>query len=102
MRVCDTAGTCCTSILNNSGVDRKKGSVNIYSDPEVLGDCFNTGMKGQLSATLSKDKSNGWYVEWAQISLARGIYFTCMFNSWLDDASGYQNDMTVECTEGNV
>ena len=100
MTVCDTTGSCCTSVLNNVGNDRKRGHVDTYTDPSVLGECFTTHMKGQLNVTLTKDRTNGWYVDWAQVSLARGISFTCMFNSWLDDSTGYSNQMTVQCDEG--
>ena len=41
-------------------------------------------------------------VDWAQIKLASGSSFTCMFGSWLDNDTGYSNDMTVGCTEGRI
>ena len=100
MTVCDSQH-CCTAVLNNAGDDRKKGHVDMYADPAILGTCLTTRMRGQLTATLTKEKSDGWYVDWAQIRLARGYSFTCMFNNWLDDNSGYTTSMTVSCNEGS-
>ena len=101
MKICDNSGNCCESDLDiKSYDDRKKGKVDKYTDPEILANCIETRMKGQLFATLSKDRSNGWYVEWAKIQMTRGRSFTCMFNLWLDDSSGYENSKTVPCTEG--
>ena len=75
MTVCDSQH-CCTAVLNNAGDDRKKGHVDMYADPAILGLCLTTRMKGQLTATLIKENSDGWYVDWAQIRLARGNSLT--------------------------
>merc|ERR1712038_119737 len=56
-------------------------------------------LQGQLTATLSKGGSDGWYVEWAQIKKIGGDSYTCMFNVWMDDASGYSRVATSDCTE---
>jgi len=99
MGVCDGNGTCCSTVLNNPGDDRKVGRVDTYTNPKGLGECFTTAMRGPIRATLSKDGSDGWYVNWAQVQLAKGVFHTCNFTSWLDDASGYSREMTVDCNE---
>ena len=99
MTVCYITGSCGTAVLNNAGDDRKKGHVDIYAAPAILGLCLTTRMKGQLTATLIKENSDGWYVDWAQIRLARGNSLTCMFNNLLDGGSGYSTSMT--CNEGS-
>ena len=101
LTVCDTTGACCTTALDNKSVDdRQKGRVDTFADSLVLGDCFNARLDGQLTATLSKLKSDGWYVEWAKIKLSSGKSFTCLFNSWLDNSGGHKNSMTVTCNKG--
>ena len=62
MTVCDAANNCCTSVLDNPGDDWKKGAVDTFSDQTTLGDCSSMRLKGQLTATLSKDGSDGWQV----------------------------------------
>jgi len=100
MSVCDGEGTCCsTTTLDNPGDDFKRGAANTFTNPKGLGECLTTAMTGPIRATLSKTGSDGWYVDWAQVQLARGVFHTCNFTSWLDDASGYSREITVECNE---
>ena len=66
----------------------------------MLGSCFNTDLTGEVSVTLSKDGSNGWYPEWAQIFTDNGISYLCTFGTWMDDSGSYSNTMTVDCDEG--
>ena len=79
---------CCTAVLNcddKSINDHKRGQVDMYAESSILGLCLTTRMKGQLTATLKKDGSDAWYVDWAQIRLTRGNSFTCMFNNVLEN-----------------
>ena len=99
MSVCDNAGTCCSTALDNPGDDFKRNAVDTYTNPKGLGECLTTAMSGPITATLSKDGSDGWYVDWAQVQLAGGVLHTCNFTSWLDDASGYSREIAVQCNE---
>jgi len=102
MNVCDVTGTCCSAGLNHKDDSASRqivGKVDQYNDPSILGPCLSTRMKGQLTATLRKKGSDGWFVEWAKIKLADGHSFTCEFKMWLDNEGGYTNDLTVPCME---
>ena len=103
MEVCNTKGQCCsTPLADPSKDDREKGKVDKYDTASMLGECFNTNFWGDLTATLSKDGSDGWYVDWAAIKFGSGRSFTCTFNNWLDNDTGYSNNMTAGCTEGRI
>ena len=97
--VCDVSGGCCSNPLNVPGYDdRVQGHVDTYNGPDVLGQCYDfVPARGDLTVTLEKTRSNGWNVQWTKIELSGGRTFTCNFNIWLDDASGYSNSETVQC-----
>ena len=97
--ICDMSGDCCSTPLNNPDInDREKGRVDTYSGPDDLGQCFNFVMgKGDLSVTLEKERSDGWFVEWTEIKLAGGMSFNCAFNIWLDNDNGHSRSETVQC-----
>jgi len=102
IKVCDFTN-CCTSDLDDPDKDDQvASSVEKFTDPNLLGTCFNTSLKHELSATLSKDGSDGWYPDWAKIVLHQGRTFMCMFGTWLDDSAGYSTSMTTQCTEQGV
>eukprot|EP00092_Neocalanus_flemingeri_P012987 GFUD01013997.1.p1 GENE.GFUD01013997.1~~GFUD01013997.1.p1 ORF type:complete len:1217 (+),score=231.72 GFUD01013997.1:486-3653(+) len=101
MQVCDMKGRCCTTALNDPAVNNQEtGNVDTFSS-DMLGDCSDGNFYGDLTATLSKDGSDGWFVEWAEIKLDDGRFHTCMFNSWLDNDPNYDytNSVTVNCAE---
>eukprot|EP00092_Neocalanus_flemingeri_P090264 GFUD01114316.1.p1 GENE.GFUD01114316.1~~GFUD01114316.1.p1 ORF type:complete len:634 (+),score=101.08 GFUD01114316.1:195-1904(+) len=104
MQVCDMKGRCCTTALNDPAVNNQEtGNVDTFSS-DMLGDCSDGNFYGDLTATLSKDGSDGWFVEWAEIKLDDGRFHTCMFNSWLDNDPNYDytNSVTVNCDEGKL
>ena len=97
MSVCDSAGTCCSTALRRDYGDYvERNAVDTFTN---LGECLTTAMSGPITATLSKDGSDGWYVNWAQVQFAGGFLHTCNFTSKLDDASGYSREITVQCNE---
>ena len=103
IKICDGKEICCTTFLDTSGHDdHEKGHVDVFADPEDLASCISTrmNMKGGLTATLEKDGSDGWYAEWAQITLARGYAFTCTFGIWLDNDNGHTRSESAQCTQG--
>ena len=103
MEVCNMKGLCCTAVLDDPAKDdREKGNVDKYTTASMLGDCFGQNFYGDLTATLTKDKSDGWFVEWAQIKFDDTRSYTCEFNNWLDDSADYSTSMTVDCGEGNL
>eukprot|EP00092_Neocalanus_flemingeri_P104760 GFUD01134224.1.p1 GENE.GFUD01134224.1~~GFUD01134224.1.p1 ORF type:complete len:1144 (-),score=169.25 GFUD01134224.1:293-3652(-) len=100
IKICDSAEKCCKAILDNPAeTDRMRSALDKYSNPDVLGSCFDSHLDGELSMTLQKDGSNGWYVDWAKIFLGQGTSFSCSFGLWLDNDPGYYNSNTVQCKE---
>ena len=96
--ICDASENCCTTPLNKPGNDRVKGAVDVYTNPDNLGACSGVAMnKGDLTVTLAKERSDGWYVDWAEIKLARGMSYSCLFDLWLVDNTGYSRSKTVQC-----
>ena len=94
-----------TGILDDdSRDDFRKGAVDDFADPTVLGECRSADLYGPLTASLALEKNDGWYVDWAQFSLAGGRDYTCFFDTWLDNDSSDKsitNIKNVTCTEGN-
>ena len=92
---------CCSTNLDNlKKNDFEKGNVDAFDTPAMLGKCSGMEFWGEVTATLTTSKSDGWFVEWAEIELDNNRAYSCMFNVWLDDAKGYQNSMTSTCEEG--
>ena len=97
--ICDASENCCSTPLNNPGNDRAKGAVDVYTNPDTLGACSEAAMaKGDLTVTLAKERSDGWYVDWAEIQLAGGMSYSCLFDLWLDDNAEYSGSKTVQCS----
>ena len=102
MEVCNKEGKCCTTILDDPAVnDREKGNIDKFAGASLLGDCFGLSFNGDLTATLTKDNSDGWFVEWAKIKFDDSRSYTCNFNTFLDNSGKYSNSMTVNCDKGN-
>ena len=97
--VCDVSGGCCSNPLDVPGYnDRAQGHVDTYNGPDVLGQCYDfVPARGDLTVTLEKTRSDGWYVQWTKVKLSCGRSFTCNFNTWLDIDVGYSNSETVQC-----
>ena len=94
--ICDASENCWSTRLNKPGNGRAKGAVDVYFNPDKIGACNDVAMgKGDLSVTLEKVKSDGWYVDWAEIKIARGM--SCLFDLWLDHNTGYSRYKTVQC-----
>ena len=106
MEICNKEGKCCTTILDDPAKDdQEKGNTDKYATASLLGNCFAHSFNGDLTATLAKENSNGWFVEWAQIKFDDSVSYTCNFNTWLDDDSStpqYTNSKTVNCIQGNL
>ena len=101
--LCDTKGLCCKSTLSNLAKDsQERGNVDTYNTTTMLGECFGFNIWGDLTATLAKDGSDGWYVEYAEIKFGEKRGYTCNFNNWLDNSEDNRNFMTVDCEEGIV
>ena len=98
IKICNSAANCCEANLGHP----RQAALEKISDPAILGSCFNTNVAGDISATLSKDGTDGWYPEWVQIIPHQGRSFRCAFNLWLDDASGYSTNKTVSCDDGTM
>ena len=102
--ICDVSGSCCrTELDDRTRDDFKRGVIDDFTDASVLGECNNKEMKGQVTAKLEVEKNDGWFVNWAKISLTGGRLFTCNFNVWLDnDAKDPKitNSKQVTCSEG--
>ena len=94
-------GQCCTTILDDPAVNvRKNGNIDKFAGAR-LGDCSDQSFYGDLTATLTKDGSDGWFVEWAKIKFDDSRSYTCNFNTFLDNSGKYSNSMTVNCDKGN-
>ena len=100
--LCDEKQTCCTSTLDNVGRDREQGSIDRYNDPNLLGDCVNAQLEGSLTATISKNKTDGWRVEWVQVTLARSRTYFCEFNRWIDPDGTKTARVSQKCNKGNI
>ena len=96
IQVCDGTNSCCNADLGYP----VRSSQDKFSDPGDLGTCLNTTLQGDLTVTLSKDGSDGWYPDWTKIVLQQGKTFFCTFDLWLDDNTGYSTSKTVQCKEG--
>ena len=104
MTICDASGSCCkTDVLDDKARDDfKRGAVDDFMDPQVLGECRTMEMRGPLTATLDLEKTDGWYVKWAKIYLQEGRDFLCNFNTWLDNDSSDKsitNSKNVTCNQ---
>ena len=97
IKVCDFTNCCKVTLDDPERNDQERSAVDKFTDPNLLGTCFNTSLKGKLSATLSKDGSDGWYPDWAKIVLYQGRTFLCNYGTWLDDSAGYSTSMTTQC-----
>ena len=85
--------------------DFKRGAVDDFADPSVLGECQKARMKVPLTATLELEKTDGWYVNWAKLALSGGRDLTCFFDTWLDNDSSDKsitNSKNVTCSEGKT
>ena len=102
--ICDATGSCCrTELEDRNRDDFKIGAIDDFTDASALGECNNKEMKGQVTAKLEVEKNDGWFVNWAKISLTGGRLFTCNFNVWLDNDSKdlkITNSKQVPCSEG--
>ena len=97
--MCNTKGLCCNSTLDDPAKDdRANGNVDTYSTASMLVLAPTCG--GDLTATLAKDGSNGWFVDYAEIRFGGNRSYTSNFRNWLDKDHGYNNCMTVDCKEG--
>ena len=104
INICDVTDTCCSTTLDRSGrTDFKKGAVNVFDRPEEMGDCHDVYLdKDELTVTLSKSGTDGWFVDWVDVTLPYKVNFHCVFGIWLDDErtdsrpSGLKSD-PVQC-----
>ena len=91
---------CCTTALDDPDKDDHESvAIDKYSDT-LLGGCQGSYMQGELAVTLEKDGTDGWKVDWVTILMDQGIFYTCLFNLWLDDSKGYSNYHTRNCNQG--
>jgi len=97
LELCGSKGGCCRTStrgrgLDNPGEDRRKGQTDVYTGTSILGNCAEPGiLKGSPArATLTTsdpDGSDGWHVEWIEITMTTGEKFLCPFNAWLDNGA---------------
>jgi len=94
MELCDRQRNCCQTTpngqgLDNPGNDRESGQTDIYTNRAVLGNCAHAGnlVGGPVTAKLTSSNpggDNGWFVDWARITMSTGAVFSCPMRAWLD------------------
>ena len=99
--LCNQDGDCCSTLLDNPD-DLQLGSLDTYTGPAQLGDCFDFDIGGgEISATVEiteKENSDGWFVEWLMIKLSGGKEYICYYNGFIKNGDGvHPRKRTVEC-----
>ena len=100
VKVCDTNGReCCTTPLKNY---KAVGALDIHNTEDVLGDCFNFKVKGDVKVTLTIDGTNGWWAEYVRVVFGDGRRNVCPVKDWLDVDGTSVPTRTVECIESKL
>merc|ERR1719507_2582739 len=94
MELCDRQRNCCQTTpngqgLDNPGNDRESAQTDIYTNRALLGNCAHAGnlVGGPVTAKLTSSNpggDNGWFVDWARITMSTGVVFSCPMRAWLD------------------
>ena len=103
IEVCSRRGECCSTILNDpkGATPFRRGNTDKFGS-WLLNDCFGADFWGSgITATLSKNGTDGWFVDWAEIKFADGRSYTCTYGQWLDYGNGNTNTRTASCEQGN-
>ena len=91
IKVCDITNSCCSTTLDRNGRNFKAGATNVFDQPQQLGECHDVMLDytDELTVTMSKMGSDGWFVDWVDVTLPHDVTFHCVFRMWLDDSTGY-------------
>jgi len=87
LKICDGLDNCCqTEDLDNPGDDRVSGQTDVY-ESSLLSTCrqarFDPTTNWSAELELKKDiygLTDGWFVEWLQITTEQQLQFQCNFN----------------------